>query len=330
MNKPVDAALHQFGAGNQLPPLFITFPGGEQNHPMKSLLKTIFYSPFGVHLCRVMRLVYRPPESRAGWMKFKGAFRVKTSEGNSFWLYNSTFILETMIFWLGLERYSWERTTRMVWNRLAENANVILDVGANSGVFSVLAGASNPEAKIVAFEPQPNIYRALQKNVEVNNFNIRCEQLALSNCVGVLPFYNYGDQTFTEINTTAGSLNRDWRSDRQSAIEVEVTRLDRYLVQHNIGAVQLMKIDVETLEHEVLLGYGSLFFEHRPAVILEIQNETIGERIANLLGGKDYLIYQIQEDRGLRDVEIPRGASEDRNYLLLPIERLGEVEGFLV
>lgn len=296
---------------------------------MKKLLKTIFYSPAGVYLCRVMRVVYRPDENRAGWMKFKGAFRVKTSEGHSFWLYNSAFIFETMIFWLGLERYSWECTTRKVWNRLATNSDVILDVGANSGVFSVLAGVYNPAARIVAFEPQPNIYAALQRNSEVNSFDIRCEQLAISDSQGVLPFYNYGDQTFTAINTTAGSLNRDWRSDRQSAIEVKVTRLDNYLIQHNIGAVQLMKIDVETLEYEVLMGYGGLLFEHRPAVILEIQNETIGKRIAHFLEGKDYRIYLIQEDRGLLPAEVPGGAVEDRNYLLLPIERLNEIEEFV-
>lgn len=292
---------------------------------MKRIIKAVFYSPLGVYLCRLMRVVYKPSERRAGWMKFKGRFRVKAEDDTTFWLYNNAFIFETMIFWLGLERYSWEKTTRKTWIRLCRKSSLILDIGANSGVFSVLANAYNPKATLIAFEPQPNIYEALKLNNSVNDFDIQCEKLALSNTEGVLPFYNYGPETFSSINTTAGSLNPDWRAERQSAIEVKVTRLDHYLEQHQPGNVELMKIDVETLEYEVLDGYGELLKLHRPAILLEIQHPHIGDKIVELLAGSRYIFYSIDESRGLIQTPNPGHQSDNRNYLLLPEERIDEI-----
>jgi len=289
---------------------------------VKRLLKKLIYSPFGRSFYLVLRRFYQPKTTFAHRLKFKGSFDLKTPEGHPFKLYNNAFVFETNIFWLGLENYQWERMTRKVWAQLAPHSATILDIGANSGLFAVFAQVYNPQARVFAFEPQPNIFEALKKNCAVNGFDIRCENIALSDQRGQMPFYNYGPDTFSDINTTAGSLNKDWRSARQSSIVVEVDTLEQYLLRNNIHRVDLIKIDVETHEFEVLKGYGELLLKHRPAIILEVQNEALGKQIAGLFAGANYQFFNIDESLGLLQVEQLWQENADRNYLLCPEEKL--------
>lgn len=261
---------------------------------------------------------------------FFDKFKVKTKDGVTFWLYNNAFFLETEIFWHGFDKISWESKTREIWETLSKSAETILDIGANTGIFSVLAKASHPNAKLYAFEPQPNIFDVLRKNNSINGFDIHCIPLALSDQKGKLPFYNSGYSTFEDNNTTHGSLNKEWRTEKQASIIVQVDRLDSFLVKNQIGKVDLVKIDVETLEYEVLKGYGELIYEHRPLIISEIQSPTIGRNVGQLFEARGYVFYWINEEKGLVSVKtLGENTSEEHlNYLICPKEKAPLVQKF--
>ncbi|WP_200977021.1 FkbM family methyltransferase [Echinicola sp. 20G] len=273
------------------------------------------------HLARPIYSTIKPLQPILKFKKrtFFDKFKVKIEGGKRFWLYNNAYFWDTELFWQGFERLKYENRTREVWCFLAERSKVIFDIGANTGWFSMMAKAYNRNAKIFAFEPQPNIYKVLKKNNEINDFNICCEQLALSDQKGKLPFYNTGDTTFSNINTMHGSLNMAWRTKGQKSISVEVSRLDSYIEKNDIPSIDLMKIDVETLEYEVLIGYGEFLHKHLPILILEIQNEKIGTDIGSVLGNK-YTYYWIDEEVGLIEVSHlgRNNDQENRNYLLCP------------
>jgi len=276
---------------------------------MKQGLKTLLYSSFGFRLIKLLKFVYTPPIKYAKKLRFKGVFNVKTKKGNSFKLYNNAFLLETHIFWLGIDNYQWENKTREIWCDLSTKSNTIADVGANVGIFSVLAKANNPNAQVIAFEPQPNIFEILKKNN------------AISNTSGSVPFFNHGPNTFSDNNTTSGSLNKTWRPIDQNSIYVEAITLESYINTNNIEAIDLLKIDVETLEYEVLLGYGSFLLKHEPIIILEIQSKEIGSNIDSLLTIDLYLYYSIDESQGLVKIDV-LGTGEDNNYLLCPKSKI--------
>ena len=250
---------------------------------MKRILKSIFYSLFRLSFLKQIKNVYTPPEWLHNHLRFKGEFLVNTKELKSFLLYNNAFSLETRLFWTGLENNSWEYMSRKIWISLCKQSDTILDIGANTGIYSLLAKVYNPHSKIIAFEPQPNIYEVLQKNIEINNFDIQIENTALSNYKGEAKFYNYGIGTFLTNNTTAGSLNKDWRPKNQSHIIVQVNQLLNYIEETDIMSIDLIKIDVETSEYEVLNGYGHYLYLHEAIIILEIQNVDIGKKIKSLL-----------------------------------------------
>lgn len=288
---------------------------------------------FHHHLARPLYEIIRPLQPILGLKKrtFFDKFKVRTKKRTGFWLFNNAFVLETEIFWQGFDKINWENKTREIWEELGKSYGTILDIGANTGVFSILAKASNPNASVYAFEPQPNIFEVLKKNNAINGFDIHCIPLALADQKGELPFYNTGFSTFEANNTTHGSLNKEWRTEKQASIFVNVDRLDNFLIEQNIGKVDLIKIDVETLEYEVLKGYGALLDKHRPIIILEVQNQEIGKKVANLFDRNSYGFYWIQEDKGLYPVQsLGEYTSQDHlNYLICPEEKQPLVQKFL-
>ena len=251
---------------------------------------------------------------------------VKTKEGKRFYLYNPPFNIETEIFWQGFENFNWERKTRKIWIELCQRADSILDIGANSGIFSVLAKVYNPESTVYAFEPQPNIYEVLEKNNRINNFDILCQRIAISDVNSTMPFYNYGNDPFGKGNTTAGSLNKEWRPNKQKFIEVDVVTLDSFIARKNIKKIDLLKIDVETLEAEVLNGYREHFFIHNPTVVMEIQNTKIGKKINSFFKDNNYHYFNIDESKGLLPTT-ELGNHDDRNYLICHNEKLDLIKG---
>jgi hypothetical protein len=74
---------------------------------------------------------------------------------------------------------------------------------------------------------------------------------------------------------------------------------------------------VETLEPEVLEGYGDLLQKHRSDILIEIQSEEIGKRIEALLQGADYQFFMIREGEGKEQVERLGMDEEHRNYWLV-------------
>jgi FkbM family methyltransferase len=300
------------------------------NGMLKKALKFLLYRFFGKPVYLAVRLFYIPPENMRRRMRFIGKFRVRTQDGKGFSLFNNAFHLENHIFWLGIDRYPWERMTRRIWARLCLSAVTIFDIGANSGIYAVLAKVYNQDSRVYAFEPQPNVFAVLMKNNRINGFDIRCEQLALSDEEGRLPFYNYGRDTFSTENTTAGSLNRNWVTREQSSIMVDVRKLGNYVEEKNITRIDLIKIDVETLEYQVLIGYGKYLELHRPVLVLEIQNPGIGQKIGSLFDPGSHSFFSIDEQAGLRRVEEMGTTAGSLNHLICPLEKEIFIREFLV
>jgi len=69
--------------------------------------------------------------------------------------------------------------------------DVVLDIGANIGYFTLLFASSvGKEGKVFSFEPEPSNFKILKKNAKINNFqNIIFENVAVSNSNGTIDLY---------------------------------------------------------------------------------------------------------------------------------------------
>jgi FkbM family methyltransferase len=253
-------------------------------------------------------------------LHFKGTFKVKTRH-SSFRLNHLGTTIENELFWKGLG-HTMEDDTVWFWEATCRNSHVIFDVGANTGVYALMAKAENSAAKVIAFEPSIKIYPPLLENVRLNAFDIVCEKMALSNSNETQVFYDLDSLEFP----TSGSLNSDklkkliaGRTDI-SEYEVVCKTLDTYLTENHLEKLDLMKIDVELHEPAVFEGFKRLQ-EFRPTIVVEVLNQDVGDRILAAANLTNYGVYLLVAPYKVKKLETIVADPKYRNVLLLPSEK---------
>jgi len=140
---------------------------------------------------------------------------------------------------------SYEKGTTRLFRDLIKEGMVILDLGANAGYYSLIAAQIVGEkGRVFAFEPAPDNFAFLVKNIEVNGFsNIIPVPKAVSNQTGK-------GRLFLSNDPVAHSMYEDYE---KGSVEVEVTSVDEFMGNKN-RPVDLVKMDVEGSEMRVLEG----------------------------------------------------------------------------
>ena len=215
--------------------------------------------------------------------------------------------------------YYSENTELKLFVHFAREASCILDVGANVGLYSVLSGAANPDAQVIAFEPHPTNVSRIKKNIGVNNLkNVHIIGKAVGAEDKAIELTVPDDMRITRIASTDSSFSRQFHSDEltYTTIEVDCTTLDSYIANYQPADVELVKIDVENFEMEVFKGASSLFESFAPIVFCEIHmNEEREGFFTAFLEKYDYQMYALLNN-ALFEVDDLSERYGVRNYLL--------------
>jgi len=126
--------------------------------------------------------------------------------------------------------------------------DIIFDVGANVGLYSVLlARRTGPTGRVVAFEPEPATFARLQANVRLNSLdNVVCVSKALGDHSGEARLF---------ASPVIGSFSLvEAGRDGEEASTVEIDQGDRLIGAGQLPPPRLVKIDVEGYEYHVALG----------------------------------------------------------------------------
>jgi FkbM family methyltransferase len=216
--------------------------------------------------------------------------------------------IENQIFWNGIEN-GWEKRSVNIWLELSKVSSVIIDVGANTGIFSILSKAINKEARVVSFEPVKFISDKFIRNMELNNFKYELSDFALSDEAGST---NVHSESLNNSYTIAID-NKNVKGDVQeyNKLEIKTIRLDQFIEDNKIERIDLMKIDVERHEPMVLEGMGKYLKEMKPDLLIEIQTDEIGQKIQNLVEGCGYLYFNIDDLGEIQQTE----SIQKSNYL---------------
>jgi FkbM family methyltransferase len=137
--------------------------------------------------------------------------------------------------------------------------DIVFDVGANVGEFSIEARRELPVATIHSFEPHP---RSFDRLLELNTDQlIHPHCLALSEKIGEVAMYQYGAEgDGSHINSLIPNARFPTRFGYQSReIKVRTTTLDDFCESQNISRIDLLKLDVEGVELSVLRGAADMF-----------------------------------------------------------------------
>src|SRR5579871_5204580 len=156
---------------------------------------------------------------------------------------------------------------------------VIVDAGANVGMFTIYAGRRAPDARIAAIEPFPPTFQRLEAAVAMNRLaNVTCLNAALGKDSGeaMMPTEEMGSQ-FRRVLTSATS----------TGLAVRVMSLRQALDSLGLDEVDQLKMDIEGGEYQTLLFTGPDVLRRIRRINLEYhpapsEDCTIGRLTAHL------------------------------------------------
>jgi FkbM family methyltransferase len=175
-----------------------------------------------------------------------------------------------------------DRTDADVFTALIGRGDVIVDVGANFGYYTVLtAVAAGATGVVHAFEPDPDAFKLLTENVALNALDrVRLYELCLGAEDGEAEFYLMDESAFSGLSPTG-------RARPRGTMRTAMRRLDSVLEAQGEPAVTCLKIDVEGHEYAVLAGARRTIRRSRDVIVMMIEvsaKNLTPERRAMLAG----------------------------------------------
>lgn len=260
---------------------------------------------------------------RAVWQRLPvtGELSVALPDGGSF-VYHAVpeDVIGRALYWRGV--LDWEGSTVVPFLRLARTARRFLDIGANTGVYTLLACAANPALTAMAYEPVPRVYRCLLGNVARNGLGQRCtvRNLAVSSRREPVTLH----VPLSALPLSASLARGGFRGMAGELIEIEATTVD----DETAGgpAVDLMKIDVEGFEDQVLAGMARTLAADRPVIVCECNPDGPYQAVEALVASHGYVFFHLRAPapRAVPHI-VPDPTEHHRNYLLVPAEHAARV-----
>lgn len=158
----------------------------------------------------------------------------------------------------------------------------VVDVGANVGGFALYARGWNPEARVLCFEPNPQVLDMLERNVG-SEPGVRVFPSALSDREGDITLYQHPRNT--------GETSVSGRISGARAVSVPVQRADAALKEAGVQQIDVLKVDTEGSEVSILAGLGDLL-QRTAVAMLEYHSEADRRRIDELMAG--FQLYEAE------------------------------------
>lgn len=192
----------------------------------------------------------------------------------------------------------WEKESLKIWAQLAKRSHTIVDIGANTGVYSLLAKNNNPTAVVVAIEPIDVNYDVLERNISENGFDILTEKVALSDTSGTAAMFMLKDRLnyMTSVNENRYTNHPEIQGEAE-VVEIQVPLMPFSYVcdKHKLKQIDLVKIDVEGHEITVLKGMMEAIREYRPVILIEVIGDESARQLDAMFRGLDYRFVSIDE-----------------------------------
>lgn len=171
---------------------------------------------------------------------------------------------------------TWEPNVTQALLRKADDKNIdtFIDIGANIGYYSLLF--ANRNIQTYSFEPNPENYEILAKNVDFNqNHNCMLHNIGLSNCSSVLEFF------YRKEKSGHGTFNKNISKMQKLNLckKIQVEKLDDMDIK---GNNIMLKIDIEGYELNAIQGMTVLLQSGRLKVFcIEISRTFYGPNVEN-------------------------------------------------
>ncbi len=204
----------------------------------------------------------------------------------------------------GLENTILQNSIKLLNKRVSNDNAVILDVGANFGYLTLVwANSVSQKGKVISFEPNPKVHASLLKSVKANKLESKIElnNLAVGKNDGSIELY--------VDSTTSNTLKPTKKIG--SSHTIDMVSLNSYINKNNIEHCDLVKIDVDGIEFEILMGSTELIKKCAPIFIVETNND---KRIIDFFRKQNYQILDMKLNPFQSSEQLPP------NIFCLPIK----------
>lgn len=213
------------------------------------------------------------------------------------------------------------------FSQLINKGDFIVDIGAHTGDTTVpMAIATGKEGTVLGLEPNPYVFKILQKNASLNPASGKIIPLpfAATEKPGAFTF-NYSDASFCN----GGYLDKIKNSKHNHHYELEVqgVNLQDYLQeehQADLPRLALLKVDAEGYDKEILKTLPAILETYQPTLLAECYKRLDQEERADLyqtMASKGYHLYKIDEFEESTNYTLLSEASmnEERHFEMLAI-----------
>lgn len=209
-------------------------------------------------LNRLVRML-RPHSSCLAKHNERSLYRL--ADGNKFWLDPSRYLDRCLI-----NEGIFEPVSIRWVERLVRQGDVVLDVGANIGYYSVMLGQKvGLDGKVLAFEPTANYRRILEKNLAINE---------LDSLVSIMSYGLSDAETKMEIAIGDCSATLHWVEEmppRTSEV-IELHQLDVVFPTFGLTHLDFIKIDIDGHEPAFIKGARETINRYQPVLLLEVNH----------------------------------------------------------
>jgi FkbM family methyltransferase len=267
---------------------------------------------------RMAKLRFALARSLMGHYRLRDEEHVYSFAPNSFrelWRISSVYLKET-------------GTVELLRRELQEG-DVFCDIGANIGLYSLMAAARvGSSGRVYAFEPLAANFASLVENIRLNGYADRMTafSLALTDEAGIFPFHyismvpgSSGSQLHEAVDMNEASFN-------PLVTELKYgTSLDELVRAGILRRPDVVKIDVDGNEARILRGMRSLLTgSHRPRIISVEVNAREKDTLFGFMENQGYSFTDRNDTMGgLRQINAGKDPKEVAyNAIFRPTERM--------
>ncbi|MFC1943356.1 FkbM family methyltransferase [Chloroflexota bacterium] len=194
----------------------------------------------------------------------------------------------------------YEKDQTRVFHEVVKRGMTVVDLGAHIGYYTLIAAELvGPEGKVFAFEPDPENFSLLQRNVDVSGYkNVALVQKAVSGKTGIAKLYLDSESWGHSLSSTEIS---------KESISVSVTSLDEFFSEE--VRIDIIKIDIEGAEGgavegmERILSKGDVKSIFLSSHLRELESEGSSlKEIVDKLTGFGFRFYEISNS-GMREAD---------------------------
>lgn len=208
------------------------------------------------------------------------------------------------------------------------DGDVVFDIGANIGLFSLFADASAHGVRLFSFEPAPPTFEALRRNAAAYCANARVFNCGIGAADGEAPFTFYPKSSVFSsyhpdavadaasvravvrnvveregVSSTAlvSAATDTLMADRMTAhtVVVPVRSLSSVMREHGIDYIDLLKLDAEKSERVILAGLSDDDWSRIRQIVMEVHDQGDGtmDAVRALVEGHGFSVIVEEETR---------------------------------